>query len=213
MRRGAPCGRPPAGLEPPRDKLWFSSPLRASTGCSQELLQQLYDMLLPYDVVGVQTFHGLFSTSQVLAGPMECDEHSGGGDAGDQGETGERGGSSADGGSSANSNRGKGSMCCDAFQRASGLLRKSKWVLDTAQEFVEARIGKGARFVAAHVRPYPDPCVRTWALGAEELRRVRWAGRREGTGVVTRAQFAVLLGDRCWAGSALDPMCRPEPYA
>jgi hypothetical protein len=41
------------------DHLWLESPVNAWRGCSEEQLAELAALLAPYDVVGVQTFHGL----------------------------------------------------------------------------------------------------------------------------------------------------------
>ncbi len=62
------------GLRAPRRRLWIDSPVSSSTGCHPEQIEALRALLEPYDIVGVQSFHGLFVGSQMLAGPLgwEC---------------------------------------------------------------------------------------------------------------------------------------------
>lgn len=61
-------------LQPPPKRFWLHSPLSCLGGCHPEQIAELRALLEPYDVVGVQTFHGLFVASQLLAGPLgwEC---------------------------------------------------------------------------------------------------------------------------------------------
>lgn len=58
------------GLTPPPQAAWLHSPLGGSKGCGDDQVRKLYELLQPYDVVGVQTFHGLFAGSHLLAGPL-----------------------------------------------------------------------------------------------------------------------------------------------
>ncbi len=62
------------GLQPPPKQFWLHSPVSCLGGCHPEQVAELRALLEPYDVVGVQTFHGLFVASQLLAGPLgwEC---------------------------------------------------------------------------------------------------------------------------------------------
>ncbi len=57
------------GLEAPPKRLWLKSPV-SMLGCQPEQIAELRALLEPYDVVGVQSFHGLFAGSQMLAGPL-----------------------------------------------------------------------------------------------------------------------------------------------
>ncbi|KAG2497292.1 hypothetical protein HYH03_004875 [Edaphochlamys debaryana] len=51
--------------------------------------------------------------------------------------------------------------CCQSFKDRAPAVRKASWIYALADAFIHDRLG-GKPFVAAHVRPYPDPCVRIW---------------------------------------------------
>ncbi len=123
------------GLAPPPQAAWLHSPLGGSRGCSEDQVRQLYELLLPYDVVGVQTFHGLFAASHLLAGPLglPC-----GGDA------------------CCNAFRNASNhvrKAPDIMAAAAAFVR---------QRLAGGSGNGSAGFVAAHVRPYPDVCWRIW---------------------------------------------------
>ncbi len=54
------------------------------------------------------------------------------------------------------------SSCCHAYREASRLVRQHPDITAAARRFVRQRIGRGEAFVAAHIRPFPDPCVELW---------------------------------------------------
>ncbi len=45
-------------------------------------------------------------------------------------------------------------------------------VMDAALNFIRRRIGEGQPYVAAHVRPYPDPCLKVWTMASESNQTV-----------------------------------------
>ncbi|KAG2486715.1 hypothetical protein HYH03_014643 [Edaphochlamys debaryana] len=60
-------------------------------------------------------------------------------------------------------------QCCQAYKDRSVLLRKSPLLHQLAGELMASTLGKHRRFIAAHIRPMPDPCLRIWAEPQEEL--------------------------------------------
>ncbi|PNW74191.1 hypothetical protein CHLRE_13g588850v5 [Chlamydomonas reinhardtii] len=115
-------------LKPVPDNKWLQSPVSAWRGCSPEQVAELKQLVAPYQVLGVQTFHGLVYGSQWLAGPfpLECEDE-----------------------------------CCRAFKQMASFIRKSPAIYDMANTYIQERMGDKP-YVAAHVRPYPDPCVKIW---------------------------------------------------
>ncbi|EFJ43784.1 hypothetical protein VOLCADRAFT_106625 [Volvox carteri f. nagariensis] len=60
-------------------------------------------------------------------------------------------------------------LCCHAFNDHSILLRTSPQVRKLADAYIRKAIGKRERFVASHVRPMPDDCVKLWQSPEEDL--------------------------------------------
>lgn len=54
-----------------------------------------------------------------------------------------------------------GDACHDEYLRVSAQLTKSPQLISMAQEFIKERLG-GEKYVAIHVRPYPDKCLYVW---------------------------------------------------
>eukprot|EP00198_Chlamydomonas_reinhardtii_P006673 XP_001696009.1 predicted protein [Chlamydomonas reinhardtii] len=60
-------------------------------------------------------------------------------------------------------------LCCEAYKTRSPLFHKSELIYGLAEDFVGKAIGKGKPFIAAHIRPMPDPCVVLWQSPNENL--------------------------------------------
>ncbi|KAG2426206.1 hypothetical protein HXX76_013187 [Chlamydomonas incerta] len=60
-------------------------------------------------------------------------------------------------------------LCCEAYKVRSPLFHKSERIYGLAEDFVGKAIGKDKPFMAAHIRPMPDPCVVLWQSADEDL--------------------------------------------
>lgn len=87
-------------------------------------------------------------------------------------------------------------MCCNAYREVSRHVRKNRVITSAARGFIRRRIGKGETFVAAHIRPFPDPCVELW-LEVQNGTVPEQVGRQAG---VMARRTAVCGTLRRWKG-------------
>ncbi|GIL80067.1 hypothetical protein Vretifemale_9254, partial [Volvox reticuliferus] len=61
----------------------------------------------------------------------------------------------------------EGNLCCQAYKESSVLVRKSPQVSELAQDYIRKTIGVHRPFIAGHIRPMPDDCVKFWQSTGE----------------------------------------------
>ncbi|GLI71237.1 hypothetical protein VaNZ11_016358 [Volvox africanus] len=60
-----------------------------------------------------------------------------------------------------------GDLCCQSYKESSVLVRKSPQVCELAQDYIQRTIGSDRPFIAGHIRPMPDDCVKFWQSSGE----------------------------------------------